>query len=72
MLVLSRKATQKIHIGDNIVVTVVKVNKNKVRIGISAPSDVRVVRDELVARALPIPLSASLPDAVAMSPVSSS
>lgn len=49
MLVLSRKETQRIRVGDSIVVTVVKVAGDKVRIGIEAPSDVLVLRDELEA-----------------------
>lgn len=47
MLVLSRKETERIRIGSNVVVTVVRINGNKVRIGIEAPSDVLIVRDEL-------------------------
>ena len=39
MLVLSRKLGEKIVIGDNIVVTVVKIDRNQIRIGIEAPSD---------------------------------
>lgn len=47
MLVLTRKANQKIEIGGNIVVTVLSVKGNSVRLGIEAPRDVRVVRGEL-------------------------
>jgi hypothetical protein len=42
MLVLSRKLGEKIVIGDNIVVTVVKIDRNQIRIGIEAPHDVPV------------------------------
>lgn len=49
MLVLSRKETQRIRVGDSIVVTIVKVSGDKVRVGIEAPSDVLVLRDELEA-----------------------
>ncbi|MEQ8848176.1 carbon storage regulator [Botrimarina sp.] len=49
MLVLSRKETQRIRVGDSIVVTVVKIAGDKVRVGIEAPSDVLVLRDELEA-----------------------
>ena len=38
MLVLSRKLGEKIVIGDNIVVTVVKIDRNQIRIGIEAPA----------------------------------
>lgn len=49
MLVLSRKETQRIRVGDSIVVTIVKVAGDKVRVGIEAPPDVLVLRDELEA-----------------------
>ncbi len=47
MLVLSRKTHQRIMLGDAIVVTVVGVAGDRVRLGIEAPSDVRVLRAEL-------------------------
>ena len=47
MLVLTRKIDEQIVIGDNIKITVIKVRNNQVRIGISAPRDVRVLRGEL-------------------------
>ena len=47
MLVLSRKSTERIQIGDNVVVTVLEIRGNRVRIGISAPKEVRVLRSEL-------------------------
>ena len=47
MLVLSRKQTERIRLGDSIVVTVVRVSGDKVRLGIEAPPDVVVLRDEL-------------------------
>jgi carbon storage regulator len=48
MLVPSRKAGEVIHIGGGIVVTVVSVREGRVRVGIDAPRDVPVLRDELV------------------------
>lgn len=48
MLVLSRKQNEKIVIGDKIVITVVRIDRNQVRIGIEAPNDVPVYREELV------------------------
>lgn len=48
MLVLSRKQLEGIVIGDNIRIKVVKVDRNQVRLGIEAPEDVLIVRDELV------------------------
>ena len=47
MLVLSRKERQRIKLGESIVVTVVRVSGDRVRLGIEAPSDVVVLREEL-------------------------
>ena len=47
MLVLSRKVGQRILIGDKIAVTVVRIGHGGVRIGIDAPNDMEVVREEL-------------------------
>ena len=47
MLVLSRKLNEKIVIDGGIVVTVVKIDRNQVRLGIEAPGDVRVFREEI-------------------------
>jgi carbon storage regulator len=47
MLVLSRKQSQRIRLGDSITVTVVRVCGDKVRLGIEAPPDMLVLRDEL-------------------------
>ncbi len=47
MLVLSRQSDETIVIGDNIRVTIVEVRGDKVRIGIDAPRDVTVHRQEI-------------------------
>ena len=47
MLVLSRKAGERIWIGDDISVTVVRITGGGVRIGIEAPHEMPVVREEL-------------------------
>ena len=47
MLVLSRKAGERIWIGDDISVTVVRISGGGVRIGIQAPKEMPVVREEL-------------------------
>jgi carbon storage regulator len=59
MLVLSRKLGEKIIIGNNIVVTVVKIDRNQIRIGIEAPHDVPVFREEI----LPVAPSKDEPEA---------
>ena len=47
MLVLSRKESEKIKLGDSIVLTIVRVNGDRVRLGIEAPSDMLILRHEL-------------------------
>jgi carbon storage regulator len=46
MLVLSRRKCERIHVGDGIVLTVLRVKGGTVRIGVEAPKDVRVWRSE--------------------------
>ncbi len=48
MLVLTRKPGEKLRLGKDIVITVVKVKGQAVRIGIEAPRDLSVVREELL------------------------
>lgn len=50
MLVLSRKVGERVWIGDQIAITVVKITGGGVRIGIEAPSEMPVVREELKQR----------------------
>ena len=47
MLVLSRKESEQLLIGDNIVLTINRISGNRVAIGIEAPRDVRIIRGEL-------------------------
>ena len=47
MLVLTRKPQEKIQIGDNITITVIKTKGKTVRLGIEAPANVNVLRGEL-------------------------
>lgn len=47
MLVLSRKSGEKIQIGDNISLTIVRIGPNSVRIGIEAPREMSILREEL-------------------------
>jgi carbon storage regulator len=48
MLVLSRKRSERIVIGDGIRITIVKLERGSVRLGIEAPPEVRVIREELL------------------------
>jgi len=50
MLVLTRRLGQKILIGDNVEVVLLEVRGNQVRLGIVAPTSVRVNRAEVIAR----------------------
>ncbi len=50
MLVLSRKVGESIVIDDHIKVTVVEIRGDKIRLGIEAPRDIAVWREELAAR----------------------
>jgi carbon storage regulator len=47
MLILSRKESEQICLGDNIVLTIVRIANDKVRIGVVAPPEVKVLRTEL-------------------------
>jgi len=55
MLVLSRKLSESIRIGDEIVVTVLGIRGNRVRIGVEAPVPIAVRRTELMPK-IPGPL----------------
>lgn len=47
MLVVTRKTEESIIIADNIEVTVLEVAKDRVKLGISAPKDIKIIRNEL-------------------------
>jgi carbon storage regulator len=47
MLVLSRRTSQQIMIGPEIEITVVRIDRNQVRLGIEAPSELTILRKEL-------------------------
>ncbi len=53
MLILVRKVQQGIWIGDNILIKILDVERDRVKLGIEAPSNVRVVRQELMDRDVP-------------------
>ena len=50
MLVLSRKAEESMYIGDDIKITVLDIRGGQVRIGITAPQDVKIHREEVYNR----------------------
>ncbi len=53
MLGLSRRESERIKLGDSIVVTVVQVAGDRVRLGIEAPSEILILRQELETRNRP-------------------
>lgn len=66
MLVLSRRSHESIRIGDTIVVTVLEVRGDHVRLGIDAPGDVQVHRQEVYESIQEANLSAASPTPVAV------
>ena len=46
MLVITRKVRETITIGDNIIITITKIKGNRVSIGVEAPKNVRILRDD--------------------------
>lgn len=62
ILVLSRKVGERVLVGDKVVVTVVRIGPNSVRLGIDAPNEMNIVREEIEAKAVePLPSIAELP-----------
>lgn len=47
MLVLSRKTSEKIRIGNDVEITIVSINGDKVKVGVQAPKNVPVDREEV-------------------------
>ena len=48
MLILSRKLGEKIIINDNITLTIISLDKERVKIGIEAPNEIKIIREELL------------------------
>ncbi len=61
MLVLSRKMSERILVGSEIWITVVKIEGNQVRLGIEAPTDVTILRSELATGSAHAPTSHDRP-----------
>lgn len=56
VLILSRRETESICLGDSIVLTVVALGNDRVRIGVKAPPGVRILRSELEVESSTLPL----------------
>ncbi len=59
MLVLTRKAGQSIYIGDKIKIKILSISSSGVEVGIEAPRELNIVREELVERVKDINIKAS-------------
>lgn len=55
MLVLSRKVGERILVGENVTITVVRLTNGGVRLGIEAPTEMSVVREEVVQKKPVVP-----------------
>jgi carbon storage regulator len=64
MLVLTRKRSEKLYIGPDICITVVRLEGGQVRLGIEAPREIPVLRAELVAGASSNPKEGDIPYSV--------
>ena len=65
MLVLSRKVGERILLGEKIKITVVRVSGGGVRLGIEAPADVTVIREEVAQAEVP-PSAKSIDNSLAV------
>lgn len=63
MLVLSRRRAERIHIGRNVTVTVLRCWGNRVSLGIEAPRDVSIVRDDVTPEPTATPTGENSADA---------
>ena len=68
MLILSRREAERICLGDDIVLTIVAVGNDKVRIGVQAPSGIRILRNELERDKATVPFQVSQSESTTTSP----
>ncbi len=61
MLILTRRVGENIRIGDDITVTIVQVHGKQIKLGIAAPEDVEVHREEIYRRIHPQPGTRAVP-----------
>ena len=47
MLILTRKVGQRVMLGDDIIIEVIDINKSEIRLGITAPDNIEILREEL-------------------------
>jgi len=59
VLILSRREAECIHLGEDIVLTIVALGNDRVRIGVQAPPGVRILRSELEVESATLPITAS-------------
>jgi len=52
MLILTRKLNESIYIGDDVTITIIGIDGDRVRVGIDAPKDLKILRSELVENTL--------------------
>ncbi len=65
MLVLTRKRGERILVGEDIVITILDIKGDAIRIGVDAPSGVRIQRHEVIAAIAEANVAASAADAAA-------
>jgi carbon storage regulator len=61
VLILSRREAECIHLGEDIVLTIVALGNDKVRIGVQAPPGIRILRSELEVESATLPMPTQQP-----------